>query len=268
MTKLDELKQIRLKPILIPPEHGIWGFTIEAILLGIFLSEGISKYFIAIMMILLPFAKQNLKIFLQDVFAKRTFLRKYVALFFLMLFGLIFLLLFYFAFLNALYDFWYYIVVGLMIGFVVILLEIKGFYQDILTEILGSSIPVFFAIGMSTTLENQIDQIIFIGFVLGFRNISSILITRKLVDFIKKNQIENFFLLLFIFLVSILFFYFFLYIKFIYLYIFFIYLAIYIVFYYMIQLKIIQKAQQLGWMQIALGIAYVISIIYVKINLS
>jgi hypothetical protein len=48
---------------------------------------------------------------------------------------------------------------------------------------------------MSTTLENQIDQIIFIGFVLGFRNISSILITRKLVDFIKKNQIENFFLI-------------------------------------------------------------------------
>jgi len=33
-------------------------------------------------------------------------------------------------------------------------------------------------------------------------------------------------------------------------------------------LKIIQKAQQLGWMQIALGTAYVISIIYVKINLS
>jgi hypothetical protein len=76
MTKLEELKQIRLKPILIPPEYGIWGFTIEAILLGIFLSEGISKYFIAIMMIILPFAKQNLKIFLQDVFAKKNVFKK------------------------------------------------------------------------------------------------------------------------------------------------------------------------------------------------
>ena len=268
MTKLEELKQIRLKPILIPPEHGIWGFTIEAMLLGLFLSEGLSKYFIAIMMILLPFAKQNLKIFLQDVFAKRTFLRKYVALFFLMLFGLVFLFLFYFAYSYALYNFWYYIIIGLILGIIVILLEIKGFYQDILTEILGSFIPVFFTVSMNTTLENQIDHIIFIWFVLGFRNISSILITRKLVDFIKKNQIENFFLLLFIFLVSILFFYFFLYIKLIYLYIFFGYLALYIVFYYLIQFKIIQKAQQLGWLQIALGIAYVSSIVYVKINLS
>ncbi|GIX40555.1 MAG: hypothetical protein KatS3mg129_0288 [Leptospiraceae bacterium] len=260
----EQIKNIRLKPILIPPEHGIWGFTIEALLVGYLLSEGSAKPFIGIMMILLPFAKQTLKIYLQDIFAKRTFLRKYIALFFLFIFGIVFLILFYFANQFALYPFWHFIILSFVLGFIAIILEIKGFYQHIITEIIGSFVPICFALSMNTTLEVQPDTIFYITMILGFRNISSIVLTRKLVDFIKYKKMQNFFLSCFVFLLIIFILYLYYSININIFYLLLIYLLLFVMFYYFIQFNIIKKAQQLGWIQIIVGICYIILSIILK----
>lgn len=262
----EKLLQIRLKPILIPPEHGIWGFTIEALILGLYLTEGISKYFITIMMFFLPFAKQTLKIFLQDLFSGRTFLRKYIALLFLIIFIMIFIFLFYFTYKFALYSFWYFILLGFLLGLIVVLLEIKGFYQHVLTEILGSFIPIFFILGMNTTTEIQYDHLMFIVIVLGFRNVSSILLTIKLVDFIKFGNINNYFFIIFLLIISTLILYFYYFINLPMFYILIIYLLIFIGLYYLIQFKIIKKAHQLGWIQIIIGLCYILAMIIIHKN--
>ncbi len=257
-----QLQDIRWKPIFIPPEHGIWGFTIESFLLGFFLSEGMSKYFISIWMILLPFAKQTSKIFLQDFFSKRKFLRKYIAFIITMFFFLIFGILFYFIYKTSLYESWILLLLALLSGFLVNIFEIKGFYQNIFVEIIGSFIPVLFALSMILSLEVQWEIIQLFTLILGFRNISSVILIRELVDFIKYSKIENFFVIITGFAITILILYFFKVMNLFILIIFFVYLVIFIVLYYLIKIQAIKKAQHLGWIQIILGLIYISIFIY------
>lgn len=258
-----EVKQIRWKPFLIPPEHGIWGFTLESVIMGFFLSYqnhlGMSLG-IVFLLLLNPFFKQVFKIFLQDVYHKRTFLRKYLALSISILFSLVYLGIVFSIYQNSLYNFWIWILLGLLLGAFLVYLEVAGYYQNIFLELGSSLIPIFFAISMNSTLEFSSDTILFILILLGFRNVSSIVMTREILAILKnKAEKEIFFwysLAASIFFSLILYFYFI-----INLYIFIImiiYLLAMFVLYYLVNNQIIRRAQTIGWSQIGIGIVYVV----------
>ncbi len=257
----EELKHIRWKPIFIPPEHGIWGFTLESILFGFILSYhnhlGIS-FSIVFLLLLNPFFKQAFKIFLQDVYHKRMILRKYVSFLICVIFSSIYIAIIYYVYQNSLYNFWIWIVVSLLLGASLVYLEIIGYYQHIFVELAGSMIPVLFAISMNSTLEFSLDTIVFIILILGFRNISSILLTREILAILKKTNNKDFFwyiLATSIFYSLILYFYFLINLYMFLVMILYLF-SMYLLYYFVIHQKI-KKAQIIGWSQIIIGIGYV-----------
>lgn len=263
----EEFKQIRWKPILVPPEHGIWGFTIEALILGLlfsFQNNVKESLLIAFLMVINPFFKQSLKIFFQDIYHKRTFLRKYVAFFVCITFAILYLFILYFIYKNSLYFFWIWILMGIILGIIIVIFEIIGYYQNPILEIAGSMIPSFFAISMNSISEFQTDILFFIFLVLFFRNFTSILLVREIVDILKiKNSENKFFWFIFafsIFIALILYFYFF--INFSIFFIMLLYLFSILVLYHLSTRNIIKKPQTIGWNQILIGILYVILIYY------
>lgn len=269
LNLIEEFKQIRWKPILIPPEHGIWGFTIEALILGLlfsFQNNFKESLLISFLMILNPFFKQSLKIFLQDVYHKRTFLRKYIAFLVSITFSIVYLLILYFIYKNSLYFFWIWILLSIILGMILIILEIIGYYQNLILEIVGSMIPSFFAMSMNSISEFQADTLFFIFLILFFRNITSILLVREILDILKtKNSEKKFFWVIFassIFFALILYFYFF--INFSIFLIMIIYLLSIFGLYYLSTRNIIKKPQTIGWSQILTGIFYVLLIFYKK----
>ncbi|MCS7205421.1 MAG: hypothetical protein NZ853_06970 [Leptospiraceae bacterium] len=258
MSLIEELKQIRYKPIFIPPEKGIWGFVIESLILGLVISEGVGKYFLAILLITFPFVKQNLKIFLQDVFSKRKFLRKHVAFLFLILFLIFYLVLLYFTYRFSHFPFWIFVLIAFGLGLLFVVLEIKGFYQHLLLEIAGTFLFVLIAASMSTTIEWDTSKIELIFMILGFRNLTSILLTRELIDYIKYRKTDMFWYILIASVIVSLMLYFYYFIHLPLLTIFLFYLFVYVIIYQLIKIQKIYKIQTLGWGQIILGILYVI----------
>ncbi|MFN3604758.1 MAG: hypothetical protein ACK4UJ_08620 [Leptonema sp. (in: bacteria)] len=265
----EEFKVIRWKPILVPPEHGIWGFTIEAALLGFSFSYDQNVIFslgIVFLMFLNPFFKQAIKIYFQDVYHKRTFLRRYIALFVCAIFVFIYFIILYSIYKNSLYSFWIGIGIGMVLGLILVLLEIIGYYQNTFLEFVGSMIPSFFAISMNSILEYQEDVIYFMFLVLLYRNFSSIFLTKEIVS-ILKNRSDNknsFWFIAFFHVLIALVLYFYYFISFKIFMILLLHLLSIVFLYFLATKNIIKKPQGIGWSQIVLGIAYIVFIIFLK----
>ncbi len=254
---IDNLSEIRWKPILIPPEHGIWGFVIESMILGLFFSEGISRNIIAFTMILLPFARQSFKILAQDVVLKRNFFRKYVVLVINLLFLSLFTICFYIIFINSIYNYWIVpYLFSFLLGLILVTLEIKGYYQHLLVEISSSFLPFLMAISMHLTSEYQSEILLFMFTIVTFRNITSILLIREIVAKIKKQNYNTYLFYAAVFISFI----FALFLNSNYIISKFImgFMFIYLLIFVALFLKPPRKIQTLGWFQLFLGILLIL----------
>jgi hypothetical protein len=82
-------REVRLKGIVLPAEHGSWGFLFEPLLAGLLVAFSASSVWIALFVIGAFLARQPLKILFTDVRMKRWIEQTSVAFKFLIVFGLL-----------------------------------------------------------------------------------------------------------------------------------------------------------------------------------
>ncbi len=82
---------VRLRGVVLPVEHGSWGFLFESLVAAVAVAPSFSSVWISLMVIGAFLVRQPLKIFLTDYFAKRNLPQTAAALKFILIYGTIFL---------------------------------------------------------------------------------------------------------------------------------------------------------------------------------
>ncbi|MFW5691425.1 MAG: YwiC-like family protein [Chloroflexota bacterium] len=82
-------RQVNLRSIALPAEHGSWGFWLEAVLLGLLLAPTFNGVLFSLAALALMLLHQPLKIALKDVIKKRQSPRRAAAVQFAALYGLV-----------------------------------------------------------------------------------------------------------------------------------------------------------------------------------
>lgn len=90
VASISPKRNVKLKQIALPTEHGSWGFLFEPLLAGILLAPSIVSIWFAILLIGAFLTRQPLKIYLNDLQAKRNLPQTEAAFKFILIFGSIF----------------------------------------------------------------------------------------------------------------------------------------------------------------------------------
>lgn len=90
VAAIQPKRNVKLKQIALPTEHGSWGFLFEPLLAGILIAPSITSIWFAILLIGAFLTRQPLKIYLNDFQVKRNLPQTEAAFKFILIFGGIF----------------------------------------------------------------------------------------------------------------------------------------------------------------------------------
>lgn len=264
---LVNFKSISWKPILIPPEHGIWGLTLEAAILGFCFSiknNFPESTWLLFLLFISPFAKQSLRTYLMYALNNRESTRKTPAFWVSVGFGFLYAMGIVMVYVKSNQNFFVWLVVAFLLAFVLVSLEAKGFIRNLFIELFGSFIPVLFAMSMNSIHEFPISTLSYIFIGLAFRNISSILLIRDLLNLLKNREFQlwSFLVILISFAGLSLFLFMFEFYNQNIFFILLIYLVSFLGVYFLIVKNKISKPQSIGFLQLFLGISYVVCLFF------
>ena len=89
VAAIQPKRNVKLKQIALPTEHGSWGFLFEPLLAGILIAPSIASIWILLMIVGAFLTRQPLKIYLNDLQAKRNLPQTEAAFRFILIFGII-----------------------------------------------------------------------------------------------------------------------------------------------------------------------------------
>jgi hypothetical protein len=138
VAPINAKRNVKLKQIALPTEHGSWGFLFEPLLAGILIAPSIASIWFAVLLIGAFLTRQPLKIYLNDLQAKRNLPQTEASLKFILIFGSIFSIgllgSLYFAKAESFYPF----LLILPLGFYQIYCDASKKSRQLLPELTGA----------------------------------------------------------------------------------------------------------------------------------